>query len=410
VVAGIPILKKGPIGNLDETANHVSALIKSGRYREALLCMIMPPSPPSPTLAPAWLRSLPSARGVRRIQRLVHQRAAHRWREQAESFLTQSENHLSACSLLDFYYRKSGYKWDGAYEYFGLRFGQPRHLVALSFTTLIDNPKRPILDLACGFGHVTRSLASRSQGQPVIGVDQTFVGLYVAKNYIAPEAHYVCSNADGPLPFTDGVFSAAFCTDAFHYLVNKVTASNELKRLTRDNGIIVLTWVHNVNFRKPNDGVPLPPEGYKSLVADMPHRMVDDSDVLARYLRKKGPALARSCEPERLAQAPLLSLVASRRQDVFKDYESFDGWPHANGRLGLNPLYMVDRRDSDVQLRRTFPSASFVEEHSELKDYLPELVSVRSETLTDLANGNRTPEVDTLVGLFVALGMPDRYQ
>ena len=85
-------------------------------------------------------------------------------------------------------------------------------------------------------------------------------------------------------------FSAAFCTDAFHYFVNKATSVGELKRLTQDDGLIVLVWIHNALFRCPYDGLPLPPEGYQALVADMPHRLVADSDVLVRYLRKEGPA------------------------------------------------------------------------------------------------------------------------
>ena len=175
---------------------------------------------------------------------------------------------------------------------------------------------------------------------------------------------------------------------------------------------MILVWIHNALFRCPYDGLPLPPEGYQSLVADMPHCLVADSDVLARYLQKKGPSLACSRDIRRLAHAPLLSIVASDRQEVFEDYGSFEKWPHADGRLGLNPLYVEERQDSveNVQLRRTFPSAFYIEEHAQCKEYLPEAVSVNSQVLADLAQGLRTPALQRLIEQFVVLGIPDRYQ
>ena len=55
VVAGIPIIRKGIIGNSGETTQAVSELIISGKNQDALLAMTMPPAPASDELAPAWL-------------------------------------------------------------------------------------------------------------------------------------------------------------------------------------------------------------------------------------------------------------------------------------------------------------------------------------------------------------------
>ena len=412
IVAGIPILKRGVVGNSNETAHDVSSMIKNRRYREALLSMIMPPAPASPSLAPAWIRSLPSLKGIRRLKSLAHERGTGRWREQVAGFLTEPRDQVTACDFLDLYYHRSGFKTDDGYDYFALRFGQPRHLVALSFATLIDKPRKPLLDLACGYGHLTWSLTRRAQGQPVIGIDQTFPGLYLAKTIIAPDAEYVCCAADGPLPFPDGFFAATFCSDAFHYFVNKMATMRELKRLTRQDGLIILVWIHNVLWRRPHDGLPLSPEAYQRLVADMPHRLLADNDVLARYLKKQGPSLTCSAGIDELAREPLLSIVVSHRQEVFRDYGSFENWPHGEGRLTLNPLYRVeDRGDShkDLRLHRRFPSDFYIDDHAQSKEYLPETVEVPSQVLADLGKGQRTPDVEKLVGQFVALGVPRGY-
>ena len=53
VVAGIPIIRKGIIGNNGETTQTVSELIVSGRHQDALLAVTMPPAPALEELAPA---------------------------------------------------------------------------------------------------------------------------------------------------------------------------------------------------------------------------------------------------------------------------------------------------------------------------------------------------------------------
>ena len=229
-----------------------------------------------------------------------------------------------------------------------------------------------------------------------MGIDQEFIGLHLAKNFVAPGADYVCCVADGPLPFPDGFFSVAFCSDAFHYFENKVTSATELKRLTQEEGLVVSVWMHNVLWRRPYDGLPLPAEGYQLLFADMPHRLVADSEVLVRYLQKKGPALACSTDIDRLAREPLLSIVASHRQEFFREYGSFEEWPHVEGRLNLNPLYVEEKQSpaGGVKLRRAFPSAFYREEHPQCEEYLPESVTVDSQVLVDLALGTRTPAID----------------
>jgi ubiquinone/menaquinone biosynthesis C-methylase UbiE len=412
VVAGIPVIKRGAIGSSGATADEVTRLIEEGRLQETLNAMLMPPAPRPPQLAPAWMQSLAGVRGIRRLPYGAHERAAPRWRERMGAVFNASEKRPTVSELLDLYYRRSGYGWNDAYDYFTLRFGQPRHLVALSFATLIQNPDKPVLDLACGFGHITRTLLLRAGVQPVVGVDETFFGLYVAKQFIAPEAGYVCCVGDAALPFRDGTFSVAFCSDAFHYFVNKVTAARELKRLTLDEGTIITAWMHNRHFRVPHDGLPLPPESYEALVADLPHRIVADSEVLTRYLRREGPPLARSLSSDRLSAEPLVSIVASRRTELFRDYGVFAEWPHAEGRLDINPLYALESHGSngDIRLRRAFPSDYYRREHAESAEYLPEAVTTDTQTLTDVAKGNRTADVERLVEQFVVLGMPTHYK
>ena len=411
VVAGIPILKKGRISATGQTADEMVHLIEAGSQSVALQGMLMPAAPPSPAFAPIQLQSLPSIKGIRWLKSTAHRHALRRWQQQATAFLANLNERTTARDMLDFYFRRSRSPMAHAYDYFALRFGQPRHVVALSFADLIHQPSKPILELACGFGHITRSVIRQAGSQPVIGLDHTFFALYVAKNWIAPQAQYVCCEADAGLPFPADAFSNTLCVDGIHCFANKVTVIRELKRVTQNDGLMMLVASRNALVAHPYSGQPLPPQGYDALLSDTPHRLVSDHEVLARYFQKQGPPLARSSSAESLAQAPLLSILASQRQEVFQDHGAFEDWPHAHGRLQLNPLYVRDGQDRNgsIHLRRAFPSVFYEEENAECKQYLPEDVSVGSQVWLDLERGRRTPEMERLIERCVVLGMPERY-
>lgn len=404
VVDGIPILKKGPVGTNGETTDQLLDWIRTGQHQRALLALI---SPSSPSLAPQWARSLPSIMGIRRLRRILHHRELHRWTAGLMRLVSDCQGKTTACDLFDLYFGSNR----RAYDYFAFRFGQPRHLVSLSFLSLINKPARPILELACGFGHLTWSLIQRSDGQPVVGIDTNFFALFVAKNWMAPTATYICCDADQPLPFRTSAFSAVFCSDAFHYVANKIGAIRELKRVAGTDGLLLLASMRNALVKQMHNSLSLPPDGYRALVEDMPHCLLGDNSILARYLKRQGPLLARSVVADDAAQDSLVSMVASKREDIFRDHGTFESWPHAQGKLGINPLFRQERWNGSKELflRRTFPGDYYEAENAECKQYLPEAVRISAAALTELSSGKEhADEIAKLIGQFVVLGMPER--
>ncbi|HEX6904852.1 MAG TPA: methyltransferase domain-containing protein [Thermoanaerobaculia bacterium] len=393
VVAGIPVLA-------EDQARKARGLIEAGQRQEALLALLYPPVP---ALAHRWIRMLPDLPGLSWIRRAAHDRE---WKRLAEA-VTSRADRLTAVDLLDLYFHNVREN----FIYQSYRYGQPRQLVALSYASLLGGDGDPILDLGCGCGQITFNLTQLAPGRRVIGIDTFFFGLYLAKHWIAPDAEFLCCAADVPLPFPDGYLSAVFCSDSFHYFVDKATAIAELKRLIQEDGLILSTGMHNACVqRELAYGLPLTPDGYAELVSDMQHRVVADTDVLARYFQKQGPPLARSGEKEKLESAPLLSMAASRRPDVFRDHGTFAEWPHARGRLRLNFLYKEESREGGVlRLRRTFPTARSEADQAEIKPYLPEMVEAPVSVLEDLQQGRRTPDVEKLIAQGVVMGMPERY-
>jgi len=398
VVAGIPILKR------DRISEQAMSLLEEGRYWEALLILIQPGGMLLPSI---WRLSscLPLGNQLRSF---AHQKRVQHWRDRIADLLHRMDSgeRVTVSELLEAYYSDKEH-----YHYFALRFGQPRYLVALSFTQLLRCPNKPILDVCCGQGHVTRSLVQQANGQRVIGVDRSFWNLYVAKRWIAPEADYVCCSADHGLPFAEKVFSAVFSSDAFHYIVDKRSCVQEFQRIMED-GVIVLTWVHNKCVRVAHDGVPLSPGGYHALFQGIPHRIVADDEVLSRYFGKQGPNLSVQPDTALLNQTPLLSIVASTRQDIFREYGAFEEPPHAKGRLGINPLYtreMDQGENGNIRLHRRFPSRFYEVEHPEYKKYMPETVELSSTTLSDLAGERRTAAIEQLIDRCIVLGLPNHF-
>jgi SAM-dependent methyltransferase/uncharacterized protein YbaR (Trm112 family) len=417
VVAGIPVLMKGAVRPRGTTVGKLIDLIEAGQHRAALMAMLMPSAPAADTLLPRRIRrvmqALPAVRGMSRVKRFVGQPAAVAWRKRATSFLSHLDEHVTACDLFDFHFCYMTGDAREPYTYYSCRFGMPRHLVALSFATLIHRPDKPVLDLGCGFGHITRYLLHRAEPQPVIGLDLNFFALYVAKGWMAPQAQYVCCSGDTSIPFPDSTFSAVFCSDVFWVMHAKPTCIRELKRLTQEDGLILLVGLRNKLVKEGirDNPWPLPPEGYEALVADMPHRLITHRDVLAQYLRKHGPPLARSPEIGRSTDAQWLSVVASHQPELLRDYGPFEDWPHAAGRLAVNPLYREERRDGsgNVHFRLTMPSPKYEQENGDCRQYEPETVSIPATVLTALARGQRTAEVEPLIEQCVVVGLPERF-
>lgn len=406
VVEGIPIIKTGVVGSDGETCDDIVRLIEQRRHRDALLGVLVPPPPAAPALAPAWLRHAPPVKGLWRLTHSLHTRRLPRWRRQMIArLLTPS---LTAQDFFDLYFRRSGNRKEG-YNYFLFRHGMPRHLVALSMMTLVPAGKGPALDLACGFGHLTRSLVRHNRPGMTIGVDRVFFCLYVAARLIAPDGRYVCTDLEQTLPFDTGIFTTILCSDAFHYFRAKAELVQAMVRSLVPDGVLLITSMRNSAVPQLHSCLSLSPRGYAALVDDMPYRLVSDRAILDRYLKRLGPPLRRSESWETLETSELMSLVVSRDTHLFCDHGPFRDWPHAVGRLSLNPLYRAESLNGTVRLHRVFPSEFYEKENHDCKDYLPETVDVSPRVWEALRQGVSSGRMDDLIACCVALDMPERY-
>jgi ubiquinone/menaquinone biosynthesis C-methylase UbiE len=388
LIAHIPILDAAS----PALRGHLLELIESRRYRRALVAAITSFDPS------AVSSSRPLFDRLVRLRRRLDSRGIER---RAEQLLRICASGAPVSEMLSVYFARRPGR-----NYFVYRFTQPRHLVTLSLMSLVRPPRTPLLDVACGAGHMTRFLIRRAHGQPVIGLDRNFFMLYVAKNYIAPEADYVCCDVQPALPFSDSVFSFAVCSNAFHEFSSKVTVMRELRRATNGQGAILLTGIQNPLVIPRSNG--LRPDAYLALARFC--RIVSEQATLERYLRRRGPALAAQGDLSQIGRERSLSVVVTESPHLFFDGDLFQEWPHAEGTLGLNPLY---RRENiagtgQIRLRRQFPDAEYERENEASTRYLPEELTVDRAVLESVETSSPR-QVAELVDQFVLIDVPANY-
>lgn len=391
VVGDVPILVRGriPVRSIADarvvadgpTVASLVAQILAGDGMSGLAELLAFPVCPWPLNGVGALRRM-SQREPLRSAGLAARRRRVRW------MLGRAEA-LTAEDWLNALYWHSPVPFD-PFNYFFYRFGQPRHLAALELLSALPVRDAPVLDLACGYGHVLHGLTAGRDAHAAVGLDQNFHQVWVARHYVAPGAAFVCGDADGPLPFRDGTLSAVVCADAFHYLSDKAGCLAEARRCAA-GGSIVLAGTANERD-DPDDGVGCSPEGYVALLAPWAARIRGEAELVAAYLDRRGPALAAPAVRPGAEASMWLYAFATADEAQLRDHGPLGGWPHAAGDVQLSPIYEAD----GPRLTFRFPSAWYASENEAMTAYMPPTASTRDGA-------------EALLSQFVWVGLPERY-
>lgn len=415
VVDGIAILRDGRIDAQDHCSEYVEvegpsvgellAIVKSSDPLDALVRLLaFPPAVPLGLEKRRRLRT-PFTRGP------VGNALMNSRRKQVREWLEAPLEQQTAQQWMELFYLKSRYAMREMYPYFFLRFGQPRYLASLGLASAIPADERPLLDLACGLGHIMHYLSVRENPIYSIGVDRNFFQLWIGRRFVAPDSSsYVCADALKPLPFKDDAFSVSVCTDAFHLLSDQKACLNELKRCAVDD-TVVIDRIGNGLLEPRDTDFERSPAGYAELIGETPYRMVSEKDLLSRYLAGRGPALATFRSPSDFDQDKWLSLVMSKSSKLFVDHGAFKQPPHGEGPLGLNPVYRVEPKDSQVRLMFEFPSTWYAFENWGMLEYHAYGLRLERPEFDALVRGSAADKASTseFVRRFVLLGLPERY-
>jgi SAM-dependent methyltransferase/uncharacterized protein YbaR (Trm112 family) len=391
VIGGIPVFTSGrePLVDLVERGEHDLAV------RRAAFGGI----PPS-----GWLRAGPWLTPTERL-RGVGRRLEARWTGELDRRARPLTDPATPTrDLFALAYREVGLRNPEVFAYNWFRFGVPRHLAALAAIEWAP-PVGPVLDLGCGAGHLTWALARHVSPATVIGVDSLFFALYVARHRIARESEFICCDFES-LPLRDEVVRGLWASDVVHALARKAQIRREIDRVTASPGWGAVVDLFVAGHAHEYAGRPLSLDGYRDLLPAAATFVADDA-LIGAYL--DGRAANRSTPGAVTEAATVTALWADDGLEA-ADGRGFDGWPHARGRLGPNPLFAVDaQRGAVTALRLQMPTPAYEAEHGGLRRFTPDRVEVPDAAVEAAVNGTADPDLHRLIEQFVVLGFPDAY-
>jgi SAM-dependent methyltransferase/uncharacterized protein YbaR (Trm112 family) len=403
VIDGIPVIRHGRVPVQDHTTGTVEAPgptvdylvghVRGGDGLKALVSLLaFAPELPWPLPRVPVVRDLLTAGPAKAIGLRVRHRTVRR-------MLAVNPNDQTAQDWMELFYLRSHGIEREQFAYFFHRFAQPRTLAALALIGALpaDDP-RPVLDLACGFGHLAHAM-----GHPVVGTDRNYFQLWTARHWVAPGNFYVCADAADPLPFADDTFAAALCADAFHLLPDKQFVIDELRRCAPD-GPTVIARAGN-SLVEPNEGSELSPKQYVDLLGDTPYLLFGDQELIDGYLTNSVPM--GTTDGDAMRATKWVTVVAG--EVAMPRPRPDGGWPHASGTLAVNPVYTRIPREKGEYLLFGFPTPWYAFENHTMLDYHVPALTVDTTTMREVSTGQHTPAVEELVRRFAVIGLPRRY-
>jgi uncharacterized protein YbaR (Trm112 family) len=298
--------------------------------------------------------------------------------------------------------------------YFLYRFSDPTFVVAdavvraIAGTVLADGGRA--VDICGGSGHLTRALLGLSPQPPVLA-DLYFAKVWLGRRFTAPGCEAICCDGNAPMPFARGAFRFAMCVDAFMYIWTKRQFVADLTRIVEgpgDRGAVLIGHTHNELVWCPSHGQPLSPAGYRDLFETIEPRIFGEAGLFTDVVSGGPLDLSRRDAEETIAQDPALTIVASRRADVFKPHPL----AHAAdplGELRVNPLYAAEPEGDRTRFRLKFPSDDYEQEYGACRQYLPDTFVLEREALEAIGAGRVPPDMADLVRRRMLVDLPKRY-
>ncbi len=269
--------------------------------------------------------------------------------------------------------------------YFTHRWSDPTFLSGLALAQAFTNDAAAkqggaFLEVACGAGHYLRAF-----GPQALGGDLVFAKLWLARHFVAPDAHLVCFDAARRWPFISKVADTVFCHDAFYFLPDKPFVAAEMQRVGHR---VLVGHMHNALVDNLSAGAPMTPEAYAALFPGC--SMFDDRELTHALIAARAPV---PHAPSALSACPALAVAwGTGAPDCAYGRLT---QPEAGTPLRRNPLYSNGRV--------LWPSQRYADEYASLATY-PATCDA-PETALAGADAN----VDSLAQRRVLLDLPARW-
>ncbi|MBX3411726.1 MAG: methyltransferase domain-containing protein [Pirellulales bacterium] len=101
-------------------------------------------------------------------------------------------------------------------------------------------PQARVLDVGCGTGYVLAKLAEREPTIRAVGIDPSAEMLHLARQRDLPQASFLEGVAEN-IPLADASVDTVLSTSAFHFWYDPNRGLQEIRRVLRPGGQLVLT-------------------------------------------------------------------------------------------------------------------------------------------------------------------------
>jgi len=212
-------------------------------------------------------------------------------------------------------------------DYFLHRDHDPSGLAVLALTAAHPPAGRPVLDLACGAGHLLRRLAQHHE-QNLTGVDVVFSKLWLARRFVVP-AHValVCADLAHPWPVPRAGDAYVAVHDILYFLDDPAAVLATAAQHAGERGAVVAAHCHNTG----QPGHPRPPEAWAAL---LPGALTYGEEELTSAALERRPP--RSADTQDLGDTEAVALArdggAAASEPALLD-------PAPGADLRPNPLY-----------------------------------------------------------------------
>ncbi len=412
VLDGIPIIQKTPVCMYENTTHAIPfsgtpiaelvRLVETGDPIQALLeCLVVPKD------LPAVLNRLLPWRVANGKRTKLWMRRKEKQRLGRE-VLGRRES-IGAMDVLNYFFPPGSPLGYTLGQYFIRRFCQPRHLAALSLLANVPPDAKPLLDIACGLGHLEHYLYARNPPQGAVGMDLSFFHVWIARHWFARDGFFVCGDAGEGLPFADAAFSATLCSDAYHFIPNRPRLLAEIERCAPGR-LVLLTRIGNKAVM-PNEGVESVLEEYLAEFGANPTRVFSEGELLKAYLARENPFARKAQSQPDLRDSKWLSFAWNIPASASANPATAGDWPHAAGTPAWNPIYRkTELGDGKLRFNFEFPDPWYAYENNAMLSYHRRLVLVPREKW-DAALQGKEPDLNSdLTKAFVLIGLPKHFR
>lgn len=283
------------------------------------------------------------------------------------------------------------------------RFCAPSLLAVMALLGVVRLRPGPTLDAPSGMGHLSWVMSRLVPAQHLFCLDLMPSFAYSARRFFVPEAAAaIAHDLNCPMPLADRSMATIVSSDAIHYVENKALLVSEFRRVLTDDGIVIVSHMHNKLQYNPAAGSPLTPAGYLNLFEGFDVRLLPEPALLGAYLDNQPIDLANSVPMNVLERASALVAVASKSPLPATIPAIRDELVRAAHEPVVNGLYRLRNHGHDAHFERVVPEG-LAEEYPEMLDTLPARVDAAGYARGDLRAR------DELLAAGVLLDLPPGY-